>query len=63
MTQMIIRMLGSEDWREYKRIRLESLQKEPLAFGSSYVEEELLSDDEWQRNINLAYKGIFWGVL
>lgn len=38
------RALVEGDWQQWKRIRLESLQDSPAAFGSSY-EEECVKDD------------------
>jgi ribosomal protein S18 acetylase RimI-like enzyme len=37
---MSIRLLKKRDAGEYRRLRLEALQKAPSAFGSSYVEEK-----------------------
>jgi hypothetical protein len=33
-----VRKLGEKDRKELKKIRLEALQLEPLAFGTSYEE-------------------------
>ncbi len=41
---MEIRVLTHNDTAEYKRIRLESLQKDPEAFNSSYEEESAQPD-------------------
>jgi ribosomal protein S18 acetylase RimI-like enzyme len=37
---MSIRLLKKRDTGEYRRLRLEALQKAPSAFGSSYAEEK-----------------------
>jgi RimJ/RimL family protein N-acetyltransferase len=39
---MSIRVLKKSDAAEYRRVRLEALQKAPSAFGSSYAEEKKL---------------------
>jgi ribosomal protein S18 acetylase RimI-like enzyme len=46
-----ISALPEERWREYRDLRLESLQDEPAAFGSSYEEEQALPEEEWRRRI------------
>lgn len=49
---MQIRVLTSDDWREYKRIRLRGLHEDPLAFGKAYEEEVNLSDEEWKDKLS-----------
>lgn len=45
-----ITILKAQDviWEDYKKLRLEALQKEPQAFGSSYEDQKNFSDSEWQ---------------
>lgn len=38
-------------WHEYKNLRLEALQKEPQAFGSSYEDQKNFPDEEWQNRL------------
>lgn len=40
------------EWKEFMRIRLESLQHDPQAFGKSFEEESQLSDEEWQKKFS-----------
>ena len=50
------------DWLALKKIRLEALQEEPTAFGSSLEKEARLSDQDWQERVvakNKAFFGLF----
>ena len=51
---MKIERLPESRWKECRDLRLESLREEPLAFGSSYEEEEALSEKEWKSHIGNA---------
>jgi ribosomal protein S18 acetylase RimI-like enzyme len=46
-----IKKLPLERWNDYRAIRLEALTCEPLAFSSSYEEEQAIAEDEWKRRI------------
>jgi RimJ/RimL family protein N-acetyltransferase len=46
-----ITKLPRENWQDYRHLRLEALQKDPIAFGSSYEEEITRPDDFWQNGI------------
>lgn len=46
--------LPEERWKEFKALRLEALQNDPLAFGSSYEEEIIFTDEIWRSRINNA---------
>ena len=43
--------LPVSDWREFKKIRLGALKKEPQAFGSSYAKEAAYPDTKWQERL------------
>lgn len=45
---MEIRQLGAQDAEQYRVIRLEGLRVNPEAFGSSYEEEMLYTEDEYR---------------
>lgn len=47
-----IRKLPPGSWKEYRNLRLEALQNDPIAFGSSYKEEKLLTESEWKKRIS-----------
>ncbi len=52
--------LPDDRWGDYRELRLEALQDDPLAFGSSYEEEVSLQEDEWRmriRNVLFAMEG------
>jgi RimJ/RimL family protein N-acetyltransferase len=57
-----IKKLAQEDWEDFKSIRLESLQKEPDVFLSSFDAEKNLSDDNWKDQLtgdDFAIFGIY----
>lgn len=43
------RALVEDDWQQWKRIRLESLQDSPAAFGSSFEEESVRDDATFKK--------------
>jgi ribosomal protein S18 acetylase RimI-like enzyme len=47
-----IKKLPVERWEEFKELRLIALQKDPLAFGSSYEEEIKFQDDLWKNRLS-----------
>jgi len=47
--------LGPSRWQEAKSIRLEGLQTDPLAFGSSYEEAVEMDDRIWQERAQSAF--------
>jgi ribosomal protein S18 acetylase RimI-like enzyme len=46
-----IKKLPVERWEEFKELRLIALQKDPLAFGSSYEEEIKFQDELWKNRL------------
>lgn len=46
-----IKKLAASRWKDYKRLRLESLKLSPLAFGSAYEEEAGLGEKEWKKHM------------
>ncbi len=46
-----VKTLSSERWREARELRLQALKSDPIAFGSSYEEEEKLPEADWQRRM------------
>ena len=51
---MVIRQLTEQDWREYKRLRLASLQDAPDSFGSTFEKEQLFSEATWRARLTPA---------
>ncbi|HAT8893446.1 TPA: GNAT family N-acetyltransferase [Legionella pneumophila] len=52
---MKIRQLFDADWDLWKEIRLEALNNSPESFGSSYEEEVLMSDADFQNRLSKGY--------
>ena len=50
-----IRKLGASRWKDYRALRLESLERSPLAFGSSFEEEIRLDQPEWKKRMKNVY--------
>lgn len=46
-----IKRLQEQDWELWKAIRLEALKLYPEAFGSSYEEESLWTDENFKQNL------------
>jgi ribosomal protein S18 acetylase RimI-like enzyme len=46
-----VRILGENDWPEYRRIRLESLQESPSAFSVAHGEELERPDSYWRERV------------
>jgi ribosomal protein S18 acetylase RimI-like enzyme len=44
-------VLGPQDWRDLRAIRLEALRSEPAAYSSSYEETLVRSDEHWQQRL------------
>ena len=49
-----VKKLPPDRWKDYQDLRLEALRSDPLAFGSSYEEEKILTRDEWEKRIKNA---------
>lgn len=43
--------LPAERWEDFRSLRLKALRSDPTAFGSSFEEEELFTEEEWKRRI------------
>lgn len=55
MDNIVCGRLTSSSWKEYKNLRLEGLQKDPLAFGGSYESEVKKSENEWKESIEKSH--------
>ncbi len=43
--------LSEDRWQDYRDLRLEALQSDPLAYGGSYEEEQLNTEAHWRDRI------------
>jgi len=63
---LVSQLVTTSDWKQYKEIRLEALQKEPQAFGSSYNREKDRTEEEWRDKLsqseNSQGKSFFYAV-
>lgn len=44
---LFVRPITSDDWPEYRKVRLSALKDSPQAFGSTWEQEIMLSDEDW----------------
>jgi ribosomal protein S18 acetylase RimI-like enzyme len=51
MTEVTVRALGVDDWQEYRRLRLASLEADPDSFASSLAEEQGYDEQVWQERM------------
>jgi ribosomal protein S18 acetylase RimI-like enzyme len=56
---MEILKLNPSDWEKYKDLRLEALQKDGKAFGSSYEESAKKTDEEWKKGLENPKNYVF----
>lgn len=43
--------LDESGWQDYRDLRLEALKEQPLAFGSSYEEEQPYTETQWRERV------------
>lgn len=46
-----VKKLSDDRWKDYQDLRLAALKSDPIAFGSSYEEEIIISEEEWKKRI------------
>jgi RimJ/RimL family protein N-acetyltransferase len=49
--EVTIEKLDENHWQDYRDLRLEALKEEPLAFSSSYEEEQSIPENSWRERI------------
>lgn len=54
MSDITIRELSENDWREYKSIRLKSLRDSPDSFGSTYEREVSFAAEQWKSRLKIS---------
>jgi hypothetical protein len=47
----LIRLLGPDEWREYRKLRLRALADSPDSFSSTLAVEEQQSDAQWAERL------------
>jgi ribosomal protein S18 acetylase RimI-like enzyme len=60
---IVVKKLHEDRWNEYRDFRLEALQREPIAFGSSYDEEVSIPEEVWRKRIGNALFALSKGRL
>jgi ribosomal protein S18 acetylase RimI-like enzyme len=50
--KITIEKLNEDRWQDYRDLRLEALKSEPIAFSSSYEEEQSIPENSWRERIN-----------
>jgi len=55
MKNVSIISLHPTRWQEFKQLRLEALQQDASAFGSSYEEEIHYADEVWEKRLNTSF--------
>ena len=51
MTEINVRVLGDEDWKVYREIRLGALQESPDAFVATREQEEAFDEQRWRERL------------
>lgn len=46
-----IKKLPANSWQQYKNIRLQALQADPIAFGETYEQALTQTEEDWRRRI------------
>ncbi len=49
--KLLIVQLPADSWQDYRSLRLEALQQDPLAFASTYEEELHVDDAQWREHM------------
>ncbi len=51
MSDVVVRALDEDDWQDYRRLRLASLESDPDAFASGLAEEQEYDEDLWRQRM------------
>lgn len=52
--EFIIKVLSESDWRDYRSIRLQSLQDSPDSFASTYELETSFTQEQWKSRLRIS---------
>jgi len=58
-----ITRLDESRWQDYRDLRLEALKNDPLAFGSSYEEEQPYTETQWRERVKNVLFAVSDGIL
>jgi ribosomal protein S18 acetylase RimI-like enzyme len=56
MTAITVRVLGEEDWQDYRDVRLSALQDSPEAFIRTYEEESGYDEELWRARMRRSHR-------
>jgi len=56
MSEITVRVLGVEDWQQYRAARLDALQESPSAFPVTYEEEAAADEASWRARMSRSYR-------
>ena len=51
MSEINVKVVGEEDWRVYRDIRLAALQESPEAFVATHEQEEAFDEQRWRERV------------
>ncbi|MBM7328146.1 GNAT family N-acetyltransferase, partial [Agrobacterium sp. S2] len=61
--RIVVRALEKGDLHRYRAIRLSALQRAPMAFGSSFEEENAYSDSVFARRLEQVNGNVVFGAF
>ncbi|MDN5762953.1 MAG: GNAT family N-acetyltransferase, partial [Microlunatus sp.] len=56
MKEITVRVLGEDEWSDYRAIRLAALEESPEAFSSSHAEEANHREEDWRAAVRRAHR-------
>ena len=56
MSEISVKVLGEEDWRVYRDIRLAALQESPEAFVATREQEEAFDEQSWRERVGWSWR-------
>ncbi len=69
MSEITVRILGEEDWQEYRDVRLGALKESPNSFTANYDEEAAWDESDWRDRMKRSRRfiaerdGRAWGIV
>lgn len=56
MAEVNVRVLGEDDWQDYRRLRLASLEEDPEAFAATVAEEREYDEAYWRERMRRSHR-------